>query len=69
MARVARPIDTQKIASLRERLKDPQFVDGAVERLAGRIADHILGLDEGRDDQRAAIDSRIVSALRRARAE
>jgi hypothetical protein len=45
MARVARKIDYSRIRRLQEQIDDPEYVEGAVERLAGRITDRILGLD------------------------
>lgn len=45
MARVARKIDYTRIRRLQEQIDDPEYVEGAVERLAGRITDRILGLD------------------------
>lgn len=45
MARVARTIDYSRIRRLQEQIDDPEYVDGAVERLAGRITERILGLD------------------------
>ncbi len=48
MARVARKIDYSRIRRLQEQIDDPEYVEGAVERLAGRITDRILGLDASR---------------------
>lgn len=48
MARVARKIDYSRIRRLQEQIDDPEYVEGAVERLAGRITDRILGLDSSR---------------------
>lgn len=45
MARVAHQIDHTRISELRSLLNDPSYVDGAVERLAGRITEHLLGDD------------------------
>lgn len=48
MARVARKIDYSRIRRLQEQIEDPEYVEGAVERLAGRVTDRILGLDASR---------------------
>lgn len=46
MARVARPLDHTRIRYLKERIQDPYYLQGAVETLAGRITERLLGLDE-----------------------
>lgn len=46
MARIARPIDQFKIRALQEQISDPEYLESAVERLAGRITAHILGIEE-----------------------
>lgn len=43
MARLARQIDHSRISELRDLLNDPSYVEGAVERLAGRITERLLG--------------------------
>jgi hypothetical protein len=48
MARVARSIDTRRIRLLREQIQDPEYVQAAVDRIAGRITERLLGIDEGR---------------------
>lgn len=45
MARTARTIDDERIMQLREQIDDPGYVDGAVDRLAGRITARLLGLE------------------------
>lgn len=44
MPRVARAIDQQKISRLKGMIGDQRYIDDAVDRLASRITDHILGL-------------------------
>ena len=46
MARVARSIDQSKIRRLKMQIQDPEYVQGAVDRLAGRITERLLGLDD-----------------------
>lgn len=46
MPRVAKPYDPVRIALLKTRIGDPEYVDSAIDRLAGRITDRLLGLDE-----------------------
>lgn len=60
MARVARQIDQEKIGHLKEQIQDPSYLEGAVDRLAGRITERLLGLD-GQTElavQRSDSDSR-----------
>ncbi len=42
MARVARHIDAGKIRKLQECITDPDYIDGAVEILAGRMTERLL---------------------------
>lgn len=44
MPRVARKIDPKKISRLKGMISDQRYIDDAVDRLASRITDHILGL-------------------------
>lgn len=46
MPRVAKPYDPVRIAYLKDQIRDPRYVDGAIDRLAGRITDRLLGLEE-----------------------
>jgi hypothetical protein len=46
MARVARSIDQGKIRRIKMQIQDPEYVQGAVDRLAGRITERLLGLDD-----------------------
>ena len=46
MGRVARSIDYNRIRQLRRRIQDPDYVQGAVDRLAGRITERLLGIDD-----------------------
>lgn len=46
MARVARPVDPRKIRYLKEQIQDPSYIQGAVDLLAGRMTERLLGLDE-----------------------
>lgn len=43
MPRVARKIDQNKISRLKGMILDQRYIDDAVDRLASRITDHILG--------------------------
>lgn len=45
MPRVARPIDLERLSHLRIQIGDPSYIESAVERLAGRITEHLLDLD------------------------
>ncbi len=45
MPRVAKPYDPVRIAFLKTCIRDPLYVEGAIDRLAGRISDRLLGLD------------------------
>lgn len=47
MARVARPVDPRKIRHLKEQIQDPYYLQDAVDSLAGRITDRLLGFEEG----------------------
>jgi hypothetical protein len=42
MPRVARPIDLERIERLQNQIGDPAYLDSAIDRLAGRITDHLL---------------------------
>lgn len=46
MPRVAKPYDPVRIAHLKDQIRDPEYVNGAIDRLAGRITDKLLGLEE-----------------------
>ena len=46
MPRVAKPYDPVRIAHLKTQILDPRYVDGAIDRLAGRITDKLLGMEE-----------------------
>ena len=66
MARVARPIDPRKIRILKEQIQDPHYIHDAVDSLAGRITDRLLGLDDHSPyeaDHRSANSSRNDIAL------
>lgn len=68
MARVARPVDRSRILALRTSLDDNEYLMAAVDRLAGRITDKLLGMDDlpmYTDDYRSASDSSRSSASRR----
>lgn len=43
MPRVARKIDPNKISRIKGMISDQRYIDDAVDRLASRITDHILG--------------------------
>ena len=68
MPRVAKPYDPARIAHLKQQIRDPDYVDGAIDRLAGRITDKLLGLDErplgsGRESYRRASSSSMENAV------
>jgi hypothetical protein len=68
MPRVAKPYDPIRIDQLKNQIRDPAYVDGAIDRLAGRITDKLLGLDEqpmraDRNGYRRASSSSMESAL------
>jgi len=61
MARVARPVDPGKIRQLKQQIHDPSYISVAVQTLAGRMTDRLLGLDESTPftiDYRSASSSR-----------
>jgi hypothetical protein len=73
MPRVAKPYDPARIAHLKDQIRDPGYVEGAIERLAGRITDRLLGLEEhpeyssggyGPTRYRPASSSSIANAVR-----
>lgn len=69
MPRVAKPYDPVRIAFLKDQIRDPGYVDGAIDRLAGRITDKLLGLEEvpvraERSGYRRASSSSMENALR-----
>ncbi len=69
MPRVAKPYDPVRIAHLKQQIRDPEYVDGAIDRLAGRITDKLLGLEEDairidRNNYRRARSSSMESANR-----
>lgn len=69
MPRVAKPYDPVRIAQLKNQIRDPEYVNSAVDRLAGRITDKLLGLDEyslrqERNGYRRASSSSMENALR-----
>jgi hypothetical protein len=69
MARVARPVDPGKIRQLKQQIRDPSYINIAIQTLAGRMTDRLLGLDEATPytlDYRSASSSRkdIAALLR-----
>lgn len=62
MARVGRAIDTGKILRLKQQIEDPTYVESAVDRLAGRITERLLGLD---GEQPSVLRQRSASSSRR----
>ncbi len=46
MPRVARPLDLERISMLQSQIRDPDYITSAIDRLAGRITDHLLNFDE-----------------------
>jgi hypothetical protein len=71
MPRVAKRIDQQKIVRLKQMIRDQRYLDDAVDRLASRITDHLLGLPiEGSSGvYRSASSSRSSTARFRIDAE
>ena len=63
MARVARPLDPLKINFLKEQINDPSYLQGAVESIARRITDRLLGFDEEAVVHRSASHSRNENAF------
>ncbi len=60
MPRVARKIDQRKISRLQSMISDQRYIDDAVDRLASKITDHILGFSTSENGgvYRAASSSR-----------
>ncbi|MFP4211633.1 MAG: hypothetical protein ACLFR8_10350 [Alkalispirochaeta sp.] len=69
MARVARPVDPGKIRQLKRQIHDPVYISIAVQTLAGRMTDRLLGVDEAMpyvpDQRSASSSSKEIAALLR----
>lgn len=42
MARVAKPTDRKRLRQLKEKIRDKQYLDDAITRIAQKLADELL---------------------------
>lgn len=66
MARVARAIDPERIRALKQQIDDSRYIDAAIDRLAVRITERLLGLDQSGDQYHrpAKPSNKSMAALR-----
>ena len=66
MARVARAIDPERIRALKRQIDDSRYINAAIDRLAVRITERLLGLDQsGNQYYRPAKPANTSMAARR----
>jgi hypothetical protein len=49
MVRVAKPTDPKKLAELKKKIHDPQYLDMAIVRIANTLTKEIMSLKDGAD--------------------